>query len=258
MLFDLHKKTAFVCGGLGVIGREIASAYMQLGARTIILDIDSDKGNAFVKSHKKNGRDVMYEQFDVTDLERVEKNIIFLKKKYSRIDIWVNTAYPRTSDWGADIDHVTLESWRKNIDIHLISYNWVSRIVCLLMKKQKGGSLINLGSIYGVLGNDSSLYEGTTIHAPPQYAAIKGGIVNMTRYLASFFGKYGVRVNTLCPGGVFTNQDNTFVKKYSAKTPLRRMAMPFDIASAAVFLGSDASGYITGTTFMVDGGFSCI
>jgi len=257
-MFQLKGKIVFVCGGLGLIGQEISQAFMQAGAKVIVLDIDKEKGKECIQEYKKNGFDVVFEYFDVTNLISIEKCIYALKKQYGAIDVWVNTAYPRTSDWSADINHVTLDSWRKNIDMHLVSYNWISRAVCLVMQKQKNGSLINLGSIYGVLGNDILLYEDTGITAPPAYAAIKGGIVNMTRYLASFFGKYHVRVNTLCPGGVYVHQDKSFVKKYAAKTPLRRMATPEDVALAALYLASDASSYVTGTTFMVDGGFSCI
>jgi NAD(P)-dependent dehydrogenase (short-subunit alcohol dehydrogenase family) len=257
-LFMLTGKTAYIAGGLGVIGSEISRAFMQAGAKTIILDKKKHAGETFALQQRKLGFDVMYEYMDVTALEDIDKSIARLCKKYGSPDVWVNTAYPKTSDWGADIDHVSLRSWRKNTDMQLISYCWISRCVCQVMKKQKRGSLINLGSMYGVLGNDSSLYERTKTTAPPAYAAIKGGIANMTRYLASFFGRYQVRVNTLCPGGVHAHQDKAFVRKYIAKTPLRRMAEPRDVAAAALFLASDASSYITGTTFMVDGGFSSI
>lgn len=256
--FRLNRKTAFVCGGAGTIGREIVRAFVEAGARVIILDVEDRKGQEFSRAYRKKRLGCAYEHFDATDLEAVESRITNLAHKYHRIDVWVNATYPRTNDWADAIEKASLESWRKNIDMHMTSYNWISRCVCLLMKKQKSGSLINLGSIYGVLGNDASLYGNTGVTAPPAYAAIKGGIVNMTRYLASFFGKYNIRVNTICPGGIYTNQYKAFVKKYVTKTPLRRMATAEDVAAAALYFASDASAYVTGTTFMVDGGYSCI
>src|SRR3990167_1820579 len=140
--------------------------------------------------------------------------------------------------------------------MHLNAYSWISRKVCLIMKKQKSGSLINFGSIYGVVGNDFTVYEGTPMGSAMAYSAIKGGITNLGRYLASYFGEYNVRVNTICPGGIFDNQNKIFVKNYSKKTPLKRMGNPSEIATAVLFLASDASSYITGTTLMVDGGWT--
>jgi len=256
-LFSLKGKTAFVCGGLGLIGLEAVKALLETGAKTIILDNNKNKGEARIRNWKNVYPDVFFEYFDATDGESIEKIIQLLQKKYKKIDIWVNTAYPRTSDWSTDVRNMTLDSWKKNIDMHLVSYSWITREVCLCMTKQQSGSIVNIGSIYGVVGNDPELYTNTGVTAPPAYAAIKGGIVNMTRYMASFFGKYNIRVNTLCPGGVYAHQKKQFVKKYIAKIPLARMAVPKDIASAIVFLGSDASSYITGTTFMVDGGYTC-
>ena len=125
-------------------------------------------------------------------------------------------------------------------------------------KKKIRGSIINLGSIYGIQANDFTIYEGTNMGASMEYAAIKGGIINGTRYLASFFGKYGIRVNTICPGGIFDYQNKIFVKNYNHKVPLRRMGNPEDVATSALFLLSDASSYITGVTLMVDGGWTIV
>jgi len=124
------------------------------------------------------------------------------------------------------------------------------------MKQRGGGVLINLASIYGMLGPNFSVYEGTEMTSPAAYAAIKGAIINLTRYFATFYGADNIRVNAVCPGGVFDNQDDNFVKAYGKLTPMGRMARASEIALPVVFLASDAASYITGQALIVDGGWS--
>lgn len=256
--FLLNGKVSFVTGGAGLIGSEITKALADAGSKVVILEIDKKRADSLSKKLKSEDLDVYSEIFDATNLPEIDSEIEKLFKKYGKIDVWVNTAYPRTKDWGEAVENLSLNSWQKNVDMHLNSYSWISRRVCMIMKKQKRGSLINFGSIYGVVGNNFTIYEGTKMNPPMAYSAIKGGITNLSRYLASYFGKYNVRVNTICPGGIFDNQDKKFVKKYSDNTPLKRMGNPEEIASAVLFLASDASSYITGTTLMVDGGWTAI
>lgn len=254
--FSLKNKVAFVTGGAGLLGTEVVKALSDAGAKVVVLDINKEAGEKVVQ--KLKSKKVTFEVFDITDLDNADKAIERLQKKYNRIDVFVNAAYPRTSDWGKRVEELSVDSWRKNVDMHLNSYSWISRKVCLLMKEQKSGSLINFGSIYGALGNDFTVYDGTDMTSPMAYSAIKGGIINLGRYLASYFGKYNVRVNTVCPGGIFDSQNETFVKNYSKKTPLKRMGNPQEIASAVLFLASDASSYVTGTALMVDGGWTAV
>lgn len=251
---DLSGKTAYVTGGLGLLGLEVTRALAQAGARTVVLDVLPVPVAA--KKFMDISGDVRYERFDIAALPALEGKLKTLVKKHGGIDIFVNNAYPRTKDWGAKLPDLKLASWRKNVDMHLNAYTWLSRAACLQMKK--GGSLINFGSIYGVLGPDFTVYEGTSIGNPPAYAAIKGGVINYSRYLASYFGPKGIRVNNVCPGGVFDNQNKRFVANYSKKTPMKRMARPDEIAAAVLFLAGDLSSYVTGQTLMVDGGWTAV
>lgn len=251
--FSLKNKIAFVNGGAGLIGVQVVKALADAGAKVILLDINEDKGKKIAEKLKIN-----FEKFDVANLKGIDKKITELLQKYKKIDIWVNTSFPRTSDWGEKIEKLPLESFEKNVSMHLNSYSWISRRVCLIMKKQKGGSLINFGSIYGQVGANFNVYDGTKMTSAFAYSAIKGGIINLSRYLASYFGSSNVRVNTICPGGIFDNQDKTFVKNYSRQTPLKRMGKPEEIASTVLFLASDASSYMTGATVMVDGGWTAV
>jgi NAD(P)-dependent dehydrogenase (short-subunit alcohol dehydrogenase family) len=157
------------------------------------------------------------------------------------------------------LDKLKLDSWRKNVDLHMNSYAWTSKHIAQTMKKLKiKGTIINFGSIYGLQGNDSAIYKGTGMSGSMAYSAIKGGIVNFTRYLASYFGKYGICVNSLCPGGVFDKQNKKFVRRYEDKVPLARMAQPEEIASVVLFLSSEAASYINGATVVVDGGWTIV
>lgn len=253
---DLTGRTAFVTGGLGLIGFEVSRALCEAGAKTVVCDI-VPAASALEKLKPLSALgDIRYEEFDITALPSLEKKLKALAKKHGGMHIFVNNAYPRTSDWGTHLPGLKLASWRKNVEMHMNSYAWLSRTACLLMGN--GGSLINFGSIYGVQGPDFTVYEGTTIGTPPAYAAIKGGIINFSRYLAAYFGPKGVRVNNICPGGVFDDQNPKFVANYSKKAPMKRMARPDEIASAVLFLASDLSSYVTGQTLMVDGGWSIV
>lgn len=257
-LFSLKNKTAFINGGAGLIGKEIVKAFADAGAKVVLLDINRQRALEIKNQLAKEGKEINFEQFDITNLKSLDRTIESLYKKYGRIDVWVNTAFPRTADWGKKIEDFPLESFEANVSMHLNSYSWISRKVCMIMKQQKGGSLINFGSIYGTSGPNFNIYDATKMTSAFAYSAIKGGITNLSRYLASYFGPAGVRVNTICPGGIFDNQDKTFVKNYSKQTPLKRMGKPEDIAPTILFLASDASSYVTGATIMVDGGWSAI
>lgn len=259
--FRLDGKLAYVAGGLGLIGTEVTRALACAGAKTIVLDINDSKGKSIVDELTKRGFKVKYQHFDVTDLESAEEKIESLNSKHSGIDIWVNCSYPKTDDWGKNnFSEVTLESMRKNIELHLNSYIWFTRLVAFTMmqSRQASGSIINLSSIYGVVGHDFTIYEGTEMKGGMTYSAIKGGINNFTRNAAAYFGEHDIRINTICPGGIFDNQNPEFVKNYSRKTPLKRMGTPEEIASVVLFLASEAASYITGATIMVDGGWVAV
>ena len=125
-----------------------------------------------------------------------------------------------------------------------------------MRKKKVKGNIVQFSSIYGLIGQDPSLYKGTKIRENVSYAVIKGGIINLTRSMASYFGRYNIRVNTICPGGVYDSQNSKFLKNYSKLTPLGRMANKDEIIFPVIFLSSEASSYITGTTMLADGGFT--
>ena len=178
--------------------------------------------------------------------------------KYGKIDGLVNNAYPRTSDWGAKFEDVDIASWKLNVDMQMNSVFVFCQAILPLMVKQQSGSIVNLTSIYGVVGPDFSIYDNTELTMPAAYSAIKGGIINFTRYLSSYYGKHNIRVNCVSPGGIFNNQPESFVKNYEMKVPMRRMGKAKDISPAIAFLLSDDAAYITGQNIIIDGGWTAI
>ena len=265
--FRLDGKTAFVVGGVGLIGHEVSTALATAGADTIILDLEQEKGEALADGLSATGLKVSFRVFDCADLKNLELNFSNLMNEFGSPDIFINCSYPRTDDWGNNsFREATLESFRENVDMHMNSHAWLARLAAESMKAEgRSGSIIQLGSTYGILGQDLTVYEGTEMHENMTYAAIKGGITNLTRQMASYYGQFNIRVNTLVPGGLEghvagknDSQDPIFVEQYSKKTPLKRMGRADEIASAALFLASDAASYITGATIMVDGGWTAV
>ena len=243
----LENKVILVTGGSGLLGKSIVEDAKSKGAIVINADINvvSDLEARTIK-------------LDIADEKSISDTVDTIYKKYTRIDGLVNAAYPRTPDWGSVFDEVKLDSWRKNVDMQMNSIFYICQQVTKYMLIKQKGSIVNLASIYGIVGNDFSLYEGLNMSSAPAYSAIKGGIINFSRHLASYFGKKNIRVNCVSPGGIFDNQNPEFVRRYNEKVPLGRMGNPEDISPTVSFLLSDEAQYITGQNIAVDGGWTAI
>ena len=244
---SLENKIIVITGGNGLLGSTMIKKIKSDGAFLINLDIN----------HKTN-EDLSNIECDITCEDSINNALTIILEKYNRIDGLVNNAYPRTKDWGNKFEDIKLDSWKQNIDWQLSSYFYVSQQVAIQMSKQMYGSIINIASIYGVVGPDFTVYDKTSLTMPAGYSAIKGGLINLTRYMASYFGPNNIRVNCVSPGGIFDNQDINFVKNYMKKVPLGRMGLPEDIAPSVAFLLSDDSKYITGQNLIIDGGWTAI
>lgn len=253
-MFELDGRVAIVTGGAGLIGEAVVSALVERGATVVIAD---RPGSGAGDLAAELGSEAEAVETDVTDEESVAALVEVATDAHGRIDTLVNCAYPRNENYGRSYEDVEYDDWRENVLSHLGGYYLAARAVTPIMRAQAdGGSIVNLGSIYGVAAPDFSLYEGLEMTSPVEYAFIKGGIVNFTRYLASYLGPDGVRANVVSPGGVFDDHADAFVERYEARTPLGRMADPTDVAGAVVYLASDAAAYVTGHNLVVDGGWT--
>ena len=243
---SLTDKIIIVTGGSGLLGREIVKNLESKGAIAINTDInvDTDLNNNTLN-------------VDITSENSILNAIKLVVEFYGKIDGLVNNAYPRTKDWGTKFEEISYESWQKNVDMQMnTTFLFIQKVMPELLKNK--GSVVNITSIYGVVGNDLTIYENTSITTAAPYSAIKGGIINFTRYLASYYGRQGVRVNCVSPGGILDKQHNIFIANYERKVPMGRMGNPDDIAPAVSFLLSDDAKYITGQNLIVDGGWTSI
>jgi NAD(P)-dependent dehydrogenase (short-subunit alcohol dehydrogenase family) len=244
-MFSINDKVIVVTGGSGLLGKQMVTSFRENGAIGISADISAGSGEDEIV-------------LDITSENSVAEAIANILSTHGRIDGWINNAYPRTKDWGNKLEDVSIESWRLNVDMHLNGYFLCCKLVLEQMKRQGNGSLVNMSSIYGIVAPDFTIYDGTEMTMPVAYSAIKGGINNLTRYLAAYYGPYQVRVNAVSPGGIFDHQPDQFVKNYNLKVPMRRMGEGRDIVAAVHYLVADESSYITGHNLVVDGGWSII
>jgi NAD(P)-dependent dehydrogenase (short-subunit alcohol dehydrogenase family) len=253
-VFRLDGQTAVVTGGLGRIGAAIAAALAGAGARVVVVD----QATASRAAVRALGRGMTLEVADISVPDDISQFVSDLDHRLGGFSVWVNCAYPRTADWGVKPEQDLADSWRRNVEMQMVATCLAADHAAQRMAKRNGGSIINTASIYGVVGPDFGVYDGTNMTCPAAYSAIKGGIIGHTRYLASYYGRKGVRANVICPGGVAAGQTERFVAQYSKRTALGRMAKAEELGPPAVFLASAASSYVTGTVLMVDGGWTAI
>lgn len=243
----LENKIIVITGGSGLLGKSFISHIENEGGIAINADINC--------KDQLNNNEI---NIDITSIESIDEKIKLIKEHYGRIDGWVNNAYPRTDDWGVKFEDIPFKSWENNVNWQMNSYFYCMQKTLEIMKLQGFGSLINISSIYGVVGPDFSVYKDTNMTMPAAYSVIKAGINNLTKYLASYYGKNNIRINCVSPGGIFDNQPKSFVKFYESKVPMGRMAITDDIAPSVVFLLSEESKYITGQNLIIDGGWTAI
>ncbi|MBU0581105.1 MAG: SDR family oxidoreductase [Candidatus Margulisbacteria bacterium] len=254
---DLKDKVVVIAGATGLIGRGLCKGFMEQGSTIVVTSREDAKGKELEDELNKScSGKIDYCRLDIAEEESINNLIKFVLEKYSKIDIFINCSWPRTEGWMKNVEEVPYSFIKENLLTHLGGYFLCTQKMALLMKKQKSGSIINFSSIYGIVGPNFSIYEGTEMTCPPAYPLIKGGIVTMTKYFSTYFAKNNVRVNCISPGGIFNNQNEKFVNKYKQLTPLGRMGKPEDIVGSVLFLASDSSSYITGHCLMIDGGWT--
>lgn len=253
--FSLAGKTAIVTGGTGLYGSPIARALAEAGAHVVITSRNVDRAKQAAKRLRAAGLAASGVMLDLSDPHSIAGLPARLDEAPPGIDILVNNAVHRQ---GRDLATTTAEDWDATSAVNSRGLFLITQAVAdAMIRRGAGGSIINIGSIYGIAGPDFSLYAGTEMTMPLFYAYDKAGMVGLTRYLACHLGPHGIRVNCLALGGLANGtQPESFVKRYQARTPLGRLASESDVAGALLLLASDAGAYITGVTLPVDGGFT--
>lgn len=254
--FSLKGKTALLTGGAGRYGRQIVAALAEGGAETYIASRNLNVLEKVAAEERAKGYDVTAMQLELGSEESVamlRDNII---KRSGKCDILINNAVTRCACNGSDNP---MEAFDQSLHINASALFRITHLFAEEMKKRRCGSIINIGSMMGMIGIEMANYEGTDMNPNPSpvYFYEKGGMINFTRWTASILGTYNIRVNCISPGGLFTpDLPPQFVKNYSARTQLMRMANDTDLKGIIVFLASDASMYLSGTNIPVDGGYT--
>ena len=253
----LSDKVVVVTGGAGLLGRAFVRRIVEEGGVAIAADVDraaADRAAAEIGATGP-GR-AAGAALDITDPASVTALVSRLRDEHGRIDAVVNNAYPRNRNYGRRLEEVTYADFSENLSRHVGGYFLVAQQFGLAFRSQGHGNIVNMGSIYGTMAPRFDVYAGTSMTMPVEYAAIKAGIIHLTRYFAQYFKADGIRVNSLSPGGVFDNQAESFVARYTAHCGTKGMLSPGDVAGALVFLLSDDSRFMTGQNLIVDDGFS--
>ncbi|MGE5680074.1 MAG: SDR family oxidoreductase, partial [Bacillota bacterium] len=239
-------------------------ALSQAGSNVIVCDVNEDECRKFAATLPESSIGVC---LDVTSPESLKNAKSKILSEFGCIDVLVNNAAindmfedPKASTDQSRFENYPLEMWKRSIEVNLTGVFLCCQVFGSYMSEQMRGSIINISSTYGIVAPDQSIYEkddgSQDFFKPPAYSAAKGGVIALTRYLASYWGRRGVRVNVLSPGGVENKQKDYFINNYSKRTPLGRMATSTDYKGAVVFLASDASEYMTGANLVVDGGWT--
>jgi len=256
--FSLKGKIALVTAGAGpLFGRSISAALAEAGATVVTASRSKERNQQFAAEMRRLGHDVHGLAFDLEDLASIDALHDEVLSRFGRLDVLVNSALARDGHVGA-FGQQTPETWEHAAKGDFAGLLRHCQRAVAAMTTQGGGSIINIASIYGVVSNDPALYAGTPMVQPPTYNFMKAGMINFTRYLACYYGRAGIRANSISPGGYFNQQPPAFVERYCDRVPLGRMMGYEDLQGAVVFLASDASAYVTGANLLVDGGWTCL
>jgi len=260
-LFDLSGKVAIVTGGPGRLGSQICDTLAELGAHVIVVSRTLVECEKKADQLSSSYQDSIAVEADVTKKDSVEEMVETVVDSFGRVDVLVNNAYSGIS---APFEEMSVDQWRSGLDGAMTSTFLCSQITSEQMKSQGEGSIVNIGSIYGIIAPDHDIYGRTGNNSPPNYGPAKAGVIQFTKWIATYLADWGIRANCISPGGFYNEEkaaenehyEEDFVSNYRARTPLGRMGNDTDLKGATALLSSDAGEWITGQNIVVDGGWT--
>ncbi len=253
----IKDKVIIITGATGLLGQVYVKSLSELGSKIVGVDINEE---ALDNLEKQVNENVLLIKADITNEDQVKNILRKTIERFEKVDGLLNNAcynpQAQTPLVHGPLSNFPLDEWDKFLAVNLTGIFLCVKIIGEWMAENGGGVIVNVSSIYGVVGADQRIYGNSGINSNLAYATTKGGVLNMTRWLASYWHKNNVRVNTFTPGGVFNNQDAEFHKNYNNKTMLGRMAEKDEYVGAILFLFSDASKYMNGANLVFDGGWT--
>jgi len=256
--FNLNGKNIVVTGGAGLLGQTFVKSICQAGATAVIAEYDisiAQKAKEELQQTFPNAK-IEAVEMNITSKSSIDLAIKTLIKNLGFIDALVNNAYPRNQNYGKVFFDVEYNDFCENLGMNLGGYFLTSQQFSRYFKKRKAGNIINISSIYGVIAPKFEVYDDTEITMPVEYAAIKSGLIHLTKYMSKYLQGTGIRVNTLSPGGILDNQNPRFVKAYNSFCLSKGMLDKEDMTGALLFLLSDASQFLNGQNIIIDDGFT--
>ena len=253
----LKDKVIVITGGAGLLGKEFIKAVIEEKAIAIIADINEELGNMAKDELSKELKteNIDFIKLDITSKESLRNCLNYLDEKYNKVDALVNNAYPRNKNYGKHFFDVEYDDFTQNIGLNLGGYFTTSQQFAEYFKVQGYGNIINISSIYGIVAPKFEIYNGTTMTVPVEYAAIKSGLIHLTKYMAKYFKGMNIKVNALSPGGIFDNQNEIFIEQYNNECINKGMLDKSDLKGSLIYLLSDMSKYVNGQNIVVDDGF---
>ena len=254
----LKNKVVVITGGAGLIGKEFVHAVIEQNGIAIIADINEEIGDKIkdTLSHELNTKQIDFVKLDITSKESLQNAIAHLDQKYGKIDALVNNAYPRNKNYGKHFFDVEYADFAENISLNLGGYFLASQQFARYFQTQGYGNIVKISSVYGLIAPKFEIYEHTPMTVPVEYAAIKSGLIHLTRYMAKYFKGMNIRVNALSPGGIFDHQPEPFLENYRKQCLNKGMLDKSDLKGTLVYLLSDMSQYVNGQNIIVDDGFT--
>jgi NAD(P)-dependent dehydrogenase (short-subunit alcohol dehydrogenase family) len=255
-LFSLKNKTVFITGGTGHLGTGMCEALAELKANIVIGSRDKEKSELSAKKLSEEfGVKASGVQIDITNPESIEKALSFIEETYGGLNVLINNAWSGKKN---TFESISMDDWKYDIDVCLNGVFYTTKKAAPYLKKTQG-VIVNIASMYGHVAPDYRMYVGTDHANPPSYGAAKAGVIQLTKYLASFLASDGIRVNAISPGpfpfgDILRNEE--FIGALDAKTMLNRIGNPEDLKGIIALLCSDASSYMTGQNICVDGGWA--
>jgi NAD(P)-dependent dehydrogenase (short-subunit alcohol dehydrogenase family) len=251
----LKGKVIVVTGGAGLLGTSLCDRIAREGGTPVVADMDFDRAQQVARDIQESNLSAHAVSLDITNGSQIEQIIDEIQTKFGHIDAIVNNAYPRGKNYGRALEEVEYTDFCESSSLHLGGYFLTSQKFASAFKHQGHGNIVNVASIYGLFAPRFELYEGTSMTMPVEYAAIKAGVIQLTRYFAQYYRHDGVRCNALAPGGIRDNQQGEFTSRYDAMCGTRGLLDPADLLGAFTFLLSDSSKFMTGQVLVVDDGW---